>query len=766
MPPRPLTLGLLWLAAVALLALLGLLWNLRGAGIAADAALAVNLLLLPLPLLALWWVRRDAVPPAAAPAATEADTHALVSIADEIRTPMHAVLGLTRRALQTSLSAEQRALMSQADTASRTLVDLVDTVLDVAELEAGRARVDTRALRLEDVVTQVMARVRPLHASPSVTLVCDWADASLLGARGQLLGDPQRLAQLLVPLLSTALRGTPAGMVTLRLDSGPTDAEGRVPLSLTVQDGGGSMSAEQLTALFSAPRSTHPPAARSPAGGGLGLRLAARLAALMGGSLRAQSQAGQGCSFEINLALPLDARGGAPSALKPQRLLLAKAHPQAREATLAMLSHLGLGAGLASSTSGEDTQSALVEAREAGRPFDWLLLDWLLPAPGPTGAELLARLRRDHPALRIAVLCPPGDDEAPAQARSFGARALCPRPVLPAELRRLLRDDADDRSPLPDGQALAGLRVLLVEDHPVNQEVALRLLSGHGAQVDVTANGQQGLERLLEGGPTAYDLVLMDLHMPVLDGLEATRRLRQRPEFDKLPVLAMTAHVLPEERAECAAVGMQGHIAKPLDVALLVRELQRYRPAPQPAAEPVLDLQTGLRQFDGQAALYRRTLQGFTAQYASGLDTWAGWLAARQWAELRRAAHTLQGLAATVGARPLHHAALALERSAGAADADAAERDLARTGARLEQALGELRAALARHWDDAPAPSSAPGELAQLQQLVSQSDSRALDWWQAHGSHAGLDAATWQRLDQALAALDFDAAAAALKEGA
>ncbi|CAM3751428.1 hybrid sensor histidine kinase/response regulator [Roseateles saccharophilus] len=758
MPQRTLTLGLLWFAMAALLALLALLLSLRGSGGAAvDAALAVTLLLLPLPALcAAALRRRDAAQ--ARHADGEARARFLVQISHQVRTPMNAIMGMTQLALQTQLTPEQRELLDKADAASRSLLGLINDALDVARIEAGQLEIAALPLRLEDAVTQAVELVRRLHRNPAVTLICDWADASLLGQRGQLRGDAQRLQQVLVHLLSNALKFTPAGQVLLRLGAEPTDAAGRVPLVLTVNDSGVGMSAGQLAGLWQVPQG----------GTSLGLVVTRQLVELMGGSLSAQSILGRGSSFEVRLALPLQAGAAVPAALKPRRVLLAKACADSREATLALLSHLGLAGSVGASTDVAATLAALEGARQEGRAFDWLLLDWQLPGPGPTGAELLAQLRRDHPALRIAVLSPPGQDDGPAQARAFGARALCPKPLLPGELRRLFDDAPDERGAAADGQALAGLRVLLVEDHPINQEIALRLLGSRGARVDVAGNGQEGLERLVALGPAAYDLVLMDLQMPVLDGLGATRRLRELAGFEALPVLAMTAHALPEERAECLAAGMQGHIAKPLDVARLVRELQRYLPAapPEPAA-PVLDMGMGLRQFSGQTQLYRRTLRGFADQYAGGLAAWAGWLAGGEWSELRRAAHTLQGLAATLGARPLHHLALALERSALQADAAAAGGQLGRVEVALTALLDEIRALLARDGDaGATPPASGPGDLAELRALLGQSDSRALDWWQAHGAHSGLDAATARRVEQALAALDFDAAAAALREAA
>lgn len=740
MPQRQITLGLLLLAMAALLALLALLLSLRGIDRPAlDAALALNLALLPLPPLGIVALHRRHVAARAAKATTDTRTRFLAQLSHEIRTPMNAIMGMTQLALQTPLSPEQRDLLTRADAASRTLLGLVNDALDAARMEAGQLRIESQPLRLEDVVEQAMELLRPLHTNPAVALVCDWADPALLGARGLLRGDAQRLQQVLLSLLANAVRVTPAGQVLLRLSARPADEQGGVPLVITVQDNSIGQSPEQVP----------------------GLGLARRLVELMGGRLEMQSQPGRGCLFEIQLALPRDTSALPPEPPKPCRVLLAEGHAASREATRALLGHLGLpGAQVAADVPA--TLAALDAARLGGQPVEWLLLDWHLPGPGVSGAELLARLRRDHPGVRVAVLNPPRSGDDPAHARAFGARASCPQPLLPGELRRLLGDTHAERPPIADGQPLAHLRVLLVEDNPVNQEIALRLLGSRGASVEVAGNGQEGLERLLARGPGAFDLVLMDLQMPVLDGLSATRRLRELPGFERLPVVAMTAHALAEERTQCLAAGMQGHIAKPLDSARLVRELQRYQSLPaQPPAAPVLDMASGLRHFDGLAALYRRTLEGFAAQYAGGLGEWAGWLQRGEWAELRRAAHTLQGLAATVGAQPLHRAALALERSAAAADAGTAAGQLARAASGLEALLAEVRTVLA---DGGAAPEpQGPGDIAELHRLLTQSDSRALDWWQSHGAHTGLDAGITQRLQQALASLDFDAALHALE---
>ena len=772
MPKRPPTPGLLWALLAAQLALLLLLLMAPDAPSGAlVTARVVAGLALALAALGLWQARRAPAaaprPPAPAPVEAAARSLFLSQLGHEIRTPLNAIIGMTQLTLQTPVSPEQRELLTKADGASRALLGLVVDALDVARLEAGQTRVEHLPLRLEDVVTQAIEQVRPVHANAAVALICDWADASLLRDRGELLGDGPRLQQALVNLLATALRSTTAGQVLVRVASRPSEGDGRVPISITVQDSGPGMSAAQLHHLLGRTVDPDPLASMRHAGAGLGLSIAQRLVTLMGGELDAQSQPGRGSSFEVRLQLARNPDAPPPARLAQQRLLLAKARAPGQEAALTMLRHLGLAP--VASQDAESTLRLIADAAQAGEPTDWLLLDWLLPGPGPTGADLLAQVRRDHPSLRIAVLTPPGPEREPAQARAFGARALCPEPLLPTDVRRLLTDGARpaaaDPAPGADTQALAGLRVLLVEDHLINQEIAVRMLGSRGALIDVASDGQAGLERLQSAGPTAYDLVLMDLQMPVMDGLTATRRLREMPGFEHLPVVAMTAHALPEEKAQCLAAGMQGHIAKPLNMGRLVRELRRFLPAPAPAVEwPVLDLPLGLRQFDGQAALYRRTLQGFADQYADGLAPWPGWLAEGAWADLRRAAHTLQGLAATLGAHPLHTAALAMERSAVLTDAATAGAQLAR----VQQALADVQAAivdaLARPWDAPaePGAESGPGRLDDLRELLGQSDSRALDWWQAHGAQAAVTPEQRQAVDAALAVLDFEAASAAL----
>jgi CheY-like chemotaxis protein len=389
----------------------------------------------------------------------------------------------------------------------------------------------------------------------------------------------------------------------------------------------------------------------------------------------------------------------------------------------------------------------------------------------------------------VAVVSAYGSEEIRTQALRQGVRDFISKPVLPEDLRRLFRPTLTAGAvEAKAATRLDGLRVLLVEDNALNQELAVELLQRRGARVEVAGNGLEAVERLASRGAGAFDVVLMDLQMPVLDGIEATRRLRANPAFDQLPVFAMTAHALADERRRCLAVGMQGHIAKPLDITVLVTTLAsvarestarpRAAPVPPPIPQPLppmpaLDVAQALRRFDGNEGLYRNTLRGFAQEHGEGIAAWLDWLSTGQWPEMRRAAHTLHGLARTIGAAALGDSAQLLEHAAADQDEPAVRLRLPAVAEQLAEVVTQIEAALeppppwtlsepqALADQDTPDPEAT---LGLLRELLLASDSQALELWQSHQ-------ATWRRalpphqarrLAQAMKALDFDAALAAL----
>ena len=722
-----------------------------------------------------------------AEAAARAKSAFLANMSHEIRTPMNAIMGMTQLALRTGLSELQRTYLDNTLASSQHLLHLLNDILDFSKIEAGGMTVESAPFRIEDLVSRVMGLIRTRAQEKDLELLCRFGNPAVFGHLSVVRGDSVRLGQVLVNLLGNAVKFTASGSVALEIDARQVQSgDGpRVALTLSVRDTGIGMDQAQLGRLFAEFSQADDSITRRYGGTGLGLAISRRLVELMGGRIEVTSTPGEGSCFTVFLSLAPDACGPVPACPEPvrrRRVLIVDDQPATRAQAAQLMQQLGIGSEgvLATAASGMDALAQLDAALARGTAFDTLLLDWVLPDSG--GAEVLRRARAWQPDLQVLVMTAYDPHEIETLRARGEPLTLVDKPLLPGTLRAVFYpQDASEPVPARSGGRLDGLRVLLAEDNALNRQLAVNLLEQVGARVEVVSDGLQAVARVQAGGPEAYDVVLMDLQMPVLDGHSAVRRLREDPRFHALPVLALTANAMPGEAARCRALGMQGYITKPFLLDDLVNELRPWVPATGPQAEqaPAVDAAPGLPAGDGidtasllahcggNAGLAGSLLRGFAEDYAGGVAGWRQWLEAGDWPAVQRAAHTMLGLAGTLGAGAVRDTAQRLHDAAQAADAGQADALLGRLDRQLADLLGEIGrvqlppAGQAQAGTDGPA---APLDLEVFERYLNDNDSAALDWWQQHeAAVAGqLGAGARRAIGGALAQFEFDAALAAL----
>ncbi|APW39782.1 hypothetical protein RD110_23410 [Rhodoferax koreense] len=636
--------------------------------------------------------------------ATQAKSDFLANMSHEIRTPMNAIIGMSQLALQFPLDDKPRNYIEKVHRASEHLLGIINDILDFSKIEAGKMRVEAIGFELAEVMDHLASLVGLKARESGLELHFDLRGALPMA----LVGDPLRLGQVLVNLGNNAVKFTEAGDVVVGIEE-VSRGEGRTVLHFWVQDSGIGMTAAQCAQLFQSFSQADASITRRYGGTGLGLAISRRLVELMQGRIWVESVPGAGSTFHFHatFGLPGAQRMLHAEELAGVRVLVIDDNRLARELMAGLLTGFGMVAELAA--DGAEGLRCAVAAHAEGRPHALVLVDWQMPVLD--GLGFIAQLRKT-----LAIATPPvvlvtayDREEARVAAQRAGQPldGMLVKPYTPSSLLEQVglvlghtglverperrRNGIDPR----DHRHLRGARLLLVEDNAMNQELALALLQGAGIEVVVANHGAEALDILSRDA--AFDGVLMDCQMPVMDGFTATTRLRENPAWAALPVIAMTANAMAGDRERVLAVGMNDHIAKPLDVAEMFATMARWvtprHPAPAFASAPVLepgsgaeqspvpreaalpllpgiDSAAGLARTLGNDALYRRLLLRFLQGQAGFAERFVASRRAGDLETARREAHTLKGTAASIGAMAVASAAAALERACDAESED------------------------------------------------------------------------------------------------